>query len=460
MTAPAEAAPAADSELRLPPPDTDPAVRDMLRGWGAWPVTLSRGQAERLRQLSAGQRDALGEIAAWHQDGGSVPLILGGLAGTGKTTVAGLLPAVLNRAKIAYTAYTGKAVHVLRGSLGGLGARAEVVSTLHRLLYRPAVMTLCAESGLELRGRETACDAHRLRKDMPGIRPPCPARQQVSFTPAPDPLAGLDLVVADEASMIPEQLWADLTGHGVPVLAIGDHGQLPPVQSAFSLMSSPDLRLEEIHRQSAADPDGMAILNMSRWAREHGYIPGGWYGPSCVKTTPDRMGHEGLHPGDANMILCATNATRAWHNDAMRAWHGRSGPPAPGDVVICLRNNYGEGLFNGQRGTVRENRGAACVNGTDAWQLAVDMDGQDLSWEGAVAAAPFGQLPEAARSIRDRSIALFDWGYALTTHKSQGSAADNVLVIEESWPPPGEIRSRWLYTAVTRAVKQLTVVGW
>jgi exodeoxyribonuclease-5 len=408
-----------------------------------------------LAQLSDGQRQALDAVTRWYDDGGPRPLILGGLAGTGKTTLAGLLPGLLGDARIAFCAYTGKAVQVLRGKLDALRASPAVVSTIHRLLYRPAVLAYCADSTGMLPAGEDRCAAHQRREQ------PCPAAQQVSFTPVPEPLAGLDLVVADEASMIPERLWADLTSHGVPVLAIGDHGQLPPVQSAFSLMAAPHLRLEEIHRQSAADPAGMAILNVARWAREQGHIPHGVYGPGVAKIRPDRIGYDGLHPGEADMILCATNRTRAYHNEAMRAWHGRSGPPQPGDVVICLRNNHAEGLFNGQRGVILQAGEPRLRGGEETCPMTIGLDALDEPWQGEVARRLFGAPPGAARGIRDRDLALFDYGYAQTVHKSQGSEADKVLVIEEPWPPPGTgTRARWLYTAVTRAKRELTVAGW
>jgi UvrD-like helicase C-terminal domain/AAA domain len=413
-----------------------------------------------LAQLSDGQHAALDAVTCWYaqaQDRPVRPLILGGLAGTGKTTLAGLLPGLLGDARIAFCAYTGKAVQVLRGKLDALDASPAVVSTIHRLLYRPAVLAYCADSTEMLPAGEDRCAAHQRREQ------PCPAAQQVSFTPVPEPLAGLDLVVADEASMIPERLWADLTSHGVPVLAIGDHGQLPPVQSAFSLMAAPDLRLEEIHRQSAADPAGMAILNVARWARERGHIPHGVYGPGVMKIRPDGIGHpgQGLHPGASDMILCATNRTRAYHNDRMRAWHGRSGPPQPGDVVICLRNNHAEGLFNGQRGVITEAGEPRVRGGEETCPMTIGLDALDEPWQGQVALRTFGAPPDTARQVRDRDLALFDYGYALTVHKSQGSEADRVLVIEEGWPPAGtETRARWLYTAVTRARRELTVAGW
>jgi ATP-dependent exoDNAse (exonuclease V) alpha subunit len=49
-----------------------------------------------------------------------------------------------------------------------------------------------------------------------------------------------DLIVVDEASMVNQRLWLDLLGTGRPVIAIGDHGQLPPIEGSFNLMEKPD----------------------------------------------------------------------------------------------------------------------------------------------------------------------------------------------------------------------------
>ena len=57
-----------------------------------------------------------------------------------------------------------------------------------------------------------------------------------------------DLIVVDEASMVTKDIWNDLLSYGVPVLAVGDHGQLP-IESSFNLMERPVLKLEEIFRQ-------------------------------------------------------------------------------------------------------------------------------------------------------------------------------------------------------------------
>ena len=52
----------------------------------------------------------------------------------------------------------------------------------------------------------------------------------------------------------------------------------------------------------------------------------------------------------------------------------------------------------------------------------------------------------------------FDYGYAVTYWKAQGSEWDNVLVLEENWPRQEDMRRRALYTAATRAKKKLVII--
>jgi exodeoxyribonuclease-5 len=51
----------------------------------------------------------------------------------------------------------------------------------------------------------------------------------------------------------------------------------------------------------------------------------------------------------------------------------------------------------------------------------------------------------------------FDYGYALTVHKAQGSQWKSVVLFDESGAFR-EHRNRWLYTGITRAAERLTVV--
>ena len=65
--------------------------------------------------------------------------------------------------------------------------------------------------------------------------------------------------------------------------------------------------------------------------------------------------------------------------------------------------------------------------------------------------------------FRGRQRAAF--GYALTCHKAQGSQWSRVLVFEEdcfNWgskPGARDLRAQWLYTAITRAVDKVTIIG-
>ena len=57
--------------------------------------------------------------------------------------------------------------------------------------------------------------------------------------------------------------------------------------------------------------------------------------------------------------------------------------------------------------------------------------------------------------------ALFDYGYALTCHKAQGSQAPQVAVFMETWllnRMDEEERRRWIYTAITRAADKVMLV--
>lgn len=52
----------------------------------------------------------------------------------------------------------------------------------------------------------------------------------------------------------------------------------------------------------------------------------------------------------------------------------------------------------------------------------------------------------------------FNYGYAITCHKSQGSQWDKILLLEESFPFDKEEHARWLYTGVTRAAQKATLI--
>ena len=61
------------------------------------------------------------------------------------------------------------------------------------------------------------------------------------------------------------------------------------------------------------------------------------------------------------------------------------------------------------------------------------------------------------KAAHDEPICRFEFAYAITCHKAQGSEFDFVVLFDESWAF-GEERNRWLYTAITRAKEKLLII--
>ena len=102
-----------------------------------------------------------------------------------------------------------------------------------------------------------------------------------------------------------------------------------------------------------------------------------------------------------------------------------------GDPVVCTRNRYADGLFNGLLGRVVE----------------IDHMGDvHIHWDGESCPRP---LDKAAG-------ADIELAYAITCHRAQGSAAAGVIVMVENSPL---VTREWLYTAITRARETVVLVA-
>ena len=386
-------------------------------------------------QLSKDQNSAFNDITDWyvyHQN--SVPfLTMGGYAGTGKTTLMSLLQDKLNNSTIAYCAYTGKAASVLRKKLNERNQDLEdncSVSTIHSLIYKPK---------LDEHGQVTGWDKK--------------------------PNIDADLVVVDEASMIGQAVHEDLLSYGVPILYVGDHGQLPPINETFNLMQDPMLRLETPHRFS----EGSALIKLSMLARVEGRIPFGEFSENVKKLPKSEISKENgdisnfvksknLLKGTA-VIVCGFNKTRIGLNAKIRDHNNfTEHTPMIGDRVICLKNNKKSNipLYNGAHGTVKHIVKNPHLNYA---RSVIEMDGvnEDM-FRGKILYESFAKEKFSAYHS-DSGKEVFDYGYAITAHKSQGSEFENVMVIEEGKYVWRENWNRWLYTAVTRSQKQLLIVG-
>jgi exodeoxyribonuclease-5 len=258
------------------------------------------------------------------------------------------------------------------------------------------------------------------------------------------PLSKANLVCVDEASMVDNQLAADLLSFGVKVLAVGDPYQLPPIRGAGALLGgSTGYLLTEVHRQALGSP----IIRMATTVRTGGHLTFGQYGTSAVIRNAAIDDEQLL---DADVIIAGTHATRRRVNAHIRQILGYSGPPRVGEKILCTRNARGKGL---QNGTVW----AVCSVGlADPWFVNLDIvDDRGRTVKVDVLLALFDD--DNAQAEDGTTGEQFTWGYCLTCHKAQGSEWAYAIVIDESGAFRAD-RTKWLYTAVTRAADVVTVV--
>jgi exodeoxyribonuclease-5 len=384
-------------------------------------------------ELSDKQQSAVKNILGWYQGGNNQYITLGGYAGTGKTTLMGFLSKVLRekdkKIKIAFCSFTGKASRVLQRKLRDTNSiyKYDYTGTIHRLIYRPVT----DDKGEVINWERMATDEFLY-----------------------------DLIVVDEASMITRNIWNDLLSFKKPILAVGDHGQLPPIDGNFNLMENPQLRLEEIYRQQINNP----IIKVSEIARKYGRIPVEEFSNTVKKLdkkNPDtgELLESMFESYDTDtMVLTGYNRSRVRLNQGIRQLLGFETPtPSQGDRVICLKNNHKEEIFNGMMGTVL-NVIEGNLDGYEYYDAEIELDEEDYPYFGKISKDQFGQQGTTNNVID--GVDLFDFGYALTVHKAQGSQAKRVVVFEERFSRmDDEMWRRWLYTAVTRAVEELYIVG-
>jgi exodeoxyribonuclease V len=124
---------------------------------------------------------------------------------------------------------------------------------------------------------------------------------------------------------------------------------------------------------------------------------------------------------------------------------------------VCLRNDPTKGLLNGSLWKVMTASKETSKPGINLL-ISPDEEGTKSSTSKIkllkqVFEDPDSDIPWQLKKRYDD----FDFGYALTVHKAQGSQWENVVLFDESFAFK-EMRQRWLYTAVTRASETLTVV--
>ena len=357
--------------------------------------------------------------------------VIAGYAGVGKSTLIRFIIAALDIHPdlVAYIAYTGKAAQVLRSK------GCHNAMTAHKLLYK----------------------SHP-RND--------------------GTLAPYRLIVVDEISMLPKKMWEQLLFYGVHVIALGDPGQLPPVAAEMNdALAHPHIFLDEVMRQAAESE----IIRLTMDIRAGNPLKE-FRGNEVRIVDRNEILKQGFFFW-ADQIICGKNDTRRMINDKMRRtiWLDEySLEPIVGDRLICLRNDWeltnmnGDALVNGLTGELtgleygegpREN---PWMDKTPIIDFLPDYDDADqfigieidykllTTGETTVTRGYNSNWKKIPKIFHPHE---FDYGYAITCHKSQGSEFDKVIVLEEYLK--GESRAdhaRWLYTAATRAAQKLIIV--
>ena len=365
-------------------------------------------------EWSPQQDSALKAVSQWLKSGTNQIFRMFGYAGTGKSTLARQIAEDIN-GTVCFGAFTGKAASVMRQK-GCYGA-----TTIHSLIYIPI------ESDTKTKSPEFELN---LESDV----------------------ADAELVIIDECSMVDEKLAKDLLSFGVRVLVLGDPAQLPPVSGAgFFTNNRPDVMLTEVHRQAADNP----IIRLSMDIRSGKRIDFGHYGASKVIMRADLDYEQFFNTEEVDQILVGMNKTRVLCNQYIRKLKGyQDVMPECGEKLVCLRNDKSRGLLNGGIWEVTR------VRKPKANKFRFEVISDDFRKTPVPVVVPrefFEGKGESLNYAVRRRTDEFEFGYALTVHKAQGSQWNNVVLFDES-DVFREHKERWLYTGITRAASKITIV--
>lgn len=354
-------------------------------------------------KLSPQQEVAHGLITEWMKDSTNNKFVLSGYAGTGKTTLARYIADIIGQDNVVFCAYTGKAATVLRDK------GCENSGTIHSYLYKYEH----SQDGKPVFSRVQKHECEFFRKK---------------------------LVICDEYSMLPEDIIKDILSVSKKILFLGDNFQLPPVRGECSLQ--PDYMLTDIQRQALDS----AIIRAATKIRVDGKL-------EYIKDTefvylPKSKIKNSIYT-TVDQLICGRNKTRVEWNRIFREkqfgiGEGMSYVRAR-DKIICLKNNRDFGVYNGLIGNV-----------TGVTDFAINLKSDEREWT-----LPYSDdawMVEKPEINHIREQCVFDYAYAITCHKSQGSEFNSILVYNESVGKTHEEKLRWTYTAITRGRNMVYLV--
>ena len=189
-----------------------------------------------------------------------------------------------------------------------------------------------------------------------------------------------------------------------------------------------------------------------------GYDKGG------VRVLPLNNANGELIHNPNTQVICGLNNVR-WTVTARirRALGLTSELPVVGERIMCCRNNHAEGIFNGMMGKLSKiHTGKMPLPGVHKLDFQLDDEtesNEDLLVDPYLFANHVlrGKAEKVPYEKGNPFLNEFDFAYAVTCHKAQGSQYPHVTVIDDS-ESFRQDQSKWLYTAISRAEAGLTIL--
>lgn len=367
-------------------------------------------------ELNLSQQKVFQDAILWWRQKNYQTFEISGPPGSGKTFLINKIIDALNidRERIAPMAYTGSAAINMRTK--GMENARTIFSWLYD--FKKTIV---------------------LDKNGEIVLDPVFNKPKVKFEFFPKrSLEDIDLIIVDEAGTVPVDMRMVIDSMNIPVIAAGDLDQLPPVFGQSGYLNNPNSIhcLTEIMRQAANN----TIIQFSQMAIKGIDIPLGRHGNVDV-IYDDQLTDNMI--ANSDIVICSKNSTRDQFVEHIRydMLHYDAKLPLYGERLVCRKNNWdieagGINLTNGLLGSCVSRPDLSCCNRKDrTFKMSFKPDlnyavFEDIDVDHMYLLGNKAQR-DAIKSTLFSKGNKFEFGYAITTHMSQGSEFNNGIYIEE-----------------------------
>jgi len=384
-------------------------------------------------ELTNQQKEALNKAKNWWKTKYKQTFEISGIAGSGKTTIVySLIESIgLKHDEVLFMAFVGKATLAL-------ARKGNYAQTIHSTIYDFSKKVNKSISKIDLENEKIKYDIVFTKKD----RLP----------------KNIKLLVVDEAGMVSESIARDILSYDIPVIALGDNNQLDPVFGERYFLKNPDITLTEPMRQALDSP----IIYLAQQALKGKYIKRGNYNNECFVIDKSMITDNMLIKSD--IVLCGTNKMRHKLNKQIREDILKidNDLPVIGDKLICRKNNWRQSidnnifLINGMVGYVDDIYLESYKNGSINIDFRPDFLDDEYFDNIRIDLNHIKNSSGPTSYNRFNKSNVFEYGYAITVHLSQGSEWDKVFLYDDCYGS-NDYRRKLLYTAITRSKKNLII---